>query len=148
MVLGEWGCVVPTSFIYPTVGALWLADVVQTALAGATVDLFQSGSVTLGPATIAATNIRITKANITGTLVVIADGVSKFLGGPHFLAEARKDRLIALGQVQVNLAQINARLHAAAAGSGVRLDHGYKPGPDTLTLHITRRPSPPGPVVR
>lgn len=41
----------PTAFLYPNVGALWLAGIVQTAMAGCTVDLFQAGTVTLGPAT-------------------------------------------------------------------------------------------------
>ena len=37
--------------IYPNEGSLWVAGIVQTALAGSDMHLFQSGSVTLGPLT-------------------------------------------------------------------------------------------------
>lgn len=40
-----------TPFIYPNVGALFIAETMQTALAGASLQLFQTGSVTLSQST-------------------------------------------------------------------------------------------------
>jgi hypothetical protein len=58
----------PTAFLYPNVGALWLAGIVQTAMAGSTVDLFQAGQgIILGPTTALADLTDVTVlANFTG----------------------------------------------------------------------------------
>lgn len=52
-------------FIYPNVGALWVAAQMQTALAAANLRLFQSGTVTLTPATIL-TDLTGVEADYTG----------------------------------------------------------------------------------
>jgi len=53
------------TLIYPNAGALWLAGVVQTALAASEMKLFQSGTITLSPATTLA-QLDAVIANYTG----------------------------------------------------------------------------------
>lgn len=54
-----------TPFLYPNVGALWVALQMQTALAGAALRLFQSGVVTLTAATVLA-DLTAEEADYTG----------------------------------------------------------------------------------
>jgi len=72
------------AILYPNTGSLWLAGVVQAALANSEVHLFQSGSVTLTPLTVLA-DLTAAEADYTGyaleTVTAWFDPLLNPLGG-------------------------------------------------------------------
>lgn len=69
---------------YPNAGALWLAGIVQTALAASVLSLYQVGSITLGPLTTKA-ELEAAEADYTGyateTITTWFDPLLNALGG-------------------------------------------------------------------
>jgi hypothetical protein len=105
-----------------------------------------SGNITQGPVTIEGVNVSRPQSNsITGSLLIVANDVISFLGGPDFVAALRRGGVARLTGLDTGVASLNARLAQLRSGAPAETRLELLPQNSmALVLATTRRP-PPGP---
>ena len=105
-----------------------------------------AGSVVQGPVTVQGTNAsRPESRSITGNLVIAANDLSGFLGGPDFFAAVRQGGVAQMSGVNTGAARLNQQLAQLRNGAppGTRLD--LSPEGPLVAVLASNRPLPAGP---
>lgn len=105
-----------------------------------------AGSVVQGPVTVQGTNVsRPESRSVTGKLVIAANDISSFLGGPDFFAAVRQGGVAQMSGVSTGTALLNQKLAQMRNGAppGTRLE--LYPQGALVAVLATNRPLPPGP---
>lgn len=89
------------------------------------------------PVHVSLSNLHFDSQNLTGDLVKVADAVSKFLGGPDFLAPITQSRSFDFDGFKAGISQINARLASLRGRNLPVLRFDYDPQHQKLTLRVT-----------
>jgi hypothetical protein len=90
-----------------------------------------AGSVVQGPVTVQGMNVsRPETRSVTGNLVIAANDVSTFVGGPDFLAAVRRGGVAQMSGVDTGAAQLNQKLAQLRNGApaGTRLELSAQDG--------------------
>jgi hypothetical protein len=105
-----------------------------------------AGSVVQGPVTVQGTNVsRPESRSVTGNLVIAANDIISFLGGPDFFAAVRQGGVAQMSSVNTGVAQLNQKLAQVRNGAppGTRIE--LYPEGALVAVLATNRPLPPGP---